>query len=361
MINFFRKIRQQLLTQNKVSKYLLYAIGEIVLVVIGILIALSINNWNEEQKNRIEEKNLLLELRTEFREKKEELEAYGRQCDGLIKNIDIYYRYTNSTTLEHDNDSLRFLVHGLTFGVGFVTPNRTLNSIENSAKIYLIKNDELRNYFKKWENTLVNLNRFHEEKEALRINDIYPMVSEYFLFKGRYTDGTVEVAVIDATNDGKGIKNFFNAPSKQNLVIRYHDIFFAAYATSGYVLSITNEVLQMIDKELMKYEDIKIEPYYSEIRVRGDAVDNELSFVILKKAGNGTWEGIVPLKEGTVTFSNRAAAIISWTGDEFPKGKLKGADFWGEPISVKKGVYKVIFDYENGTYEFIKINDKFLP
>jgi len=49
MIKFFRKIRQQLLTENKFSKYLLYAIGEIVLVVIGILIALQINNWNIER------------------------------------------------------------------------------------------------------------------------------------------------------------------------------------------------------------------------------------------------------------------------------------------------------------------------
>ena len=50
MIKFFRKIRQQLLTENKFSKYLIYAIGEIVLVVIGILIALQLNNWNEHQK-----------------------------------------------------------------------------------------------------------------------------------------------------------------------------------------------------------------------------------------------------------------------------------------------------------------------
>jgi len=49
MIKFFRKIRQRLLTENKFSKYLLYAIGEIVLVVIGILIALSINNWNQKR------------------------------------------------------------------------------------------------------------------------------------------------------------------------------------------------------------------------------------------------------------------------------------------------------------------------
>ena len=46
MIKFFRKIRQRLLTENKFSKYLLYAIGEIILVVVGILIALKINNWN---------------------------------------------------------------------------------------------------------------------------------------------------------------------------------------------------------------------------------------------------------------------------------------------------------------------------
>ena len=49
MIKFFRKIRQKLLTQNKFSKYLLYAVGEIVLVVIGILIALQINNWNQDR------------------------------------------------------------------------------------------------------------------------------------------------------------------------------------------------------------------------------------------------------------------------------------------------------------------------
>ncbi len=52
MIKFFRKIRQQLLTENKFSKYLIYAIGEIVLVVIGILIALQINNQNENRKNQ---------------------------------------------------------------------------------------------------------------------------------------------------------------------------------------------------------------------------------------------------------------------------------------------------------------------
>ncbi len=59
MIKVFRKIRQNLLTENRVSKYLLYSLGEIVLVVIGILIALSINNWNEARKLEIAELDIL--------------------------------------------------------------------------------------------------------------------------------------------------------------------------------------------------------------------------------------------------------------------------------------------------------------
>lgn len=50
MIKFFRKIRYNLMETGKTGKYLKYAIGEIILVVIGILIALSINNWNEQKK-----------------------------------------------------------------------------------------------------------------------------------------------------------------------------------------------------------------------------------------------------------------------------------------------------------------------
>jgi len=62
MIPFFRKLRKQLADDNKPLKYLRYAIGEIVLVVIGILIALSINNWNEARKDKLKEKKILVEL-----------------------------------------------------------------------------------------------------------------------------------------------------------------------------------------------------------------------------------------------------------------------------------------------------------
>jgi len=66
MIKFFRKIRQNMIRDNKVIKYLLYAIGEIILVVIGILIALSINNSNELKKTRDAEKVYLKEIKSDL-------------------------------------------------------------------------------------------------------------------------------------------------------------------------------------------------------------------------------------------------------------------------------------------------------
>ena len=65
MIKFFRKIRQNLLSEGKTGKYLKYAIGEIVLVVVGILIALQINNANERNKILIAEQQILLGLKNE--------------------------------------------------------------------------------------------------------------------------------------------------------------------------------------------------------------------------------------------------------------------------------------------------------
>jgi len=75
MIKFFRKIRQQLLTENKFSKYLLYAIGEIILVVIGILIALSINNWNETRKQSTSEKEFITSVKNDLKQDKAFIQA----------------------------------------------------------------------------------------------------------------------------------------------------------------------------------------------------------------------------------------------------------------------------------------------
>ena len=75
MFKFFRRIRQKLIVDSRFSKYLVYAIGEIVLVVIGILIALQINSWHQGNQRLAQEKILLGQLRLELLEIYEDVYA----------------------------------------------------------------------------------------------------------------------------------------------------------------------------------------------------------------------------------------------------------------------------------------------
>jgi hypothetical protein len=90
MIPFFRKIRKTLADDNKPIKYMRYAIGEIVLVVIGILIALQINNWNEQRKAKIDEKDLygriLVDLQIDENRINEHIVYYNKDQE-ILNNI----------------------------------------------------------------------------------------------------------------------------------------------------------------------------------------------------------------------------------------------------------------------------------
>jgi len=110
MIKFFRKIRQKLLTENKFNKYLIYAIGEIVLVVIGILIALSINNWNEARKIKKEEKNLYVQIIKDLDEEYSLLQNHLNISESLKATFKNFYEYSVGKTdsLKLDNPVLLF-------------------------------------------------------------------------------------------------------------------------------------------------------------------------------------------------------------------------------------------------------------
>ncbi|RNC92081.1 MAG: hypothetical protein ED555_02945 [Allomuricauda sp.] len=90
MIKFFRRIRQKLLSENRFSKYLIYALGEIILVMIGILLALQVNNWNEGKKAKANEIKLLQELRKDVAFSVSELDTvvfYNQKTVNYLKQI----------------------------------------------------------------------------------------------------------------------------------------------------------------------------------------------------------------------------------------------------------------------------------
>jgi hypothetical protein len=86
MLHFFRRIRQRLLTENRFTKYLLYAIGEILLVVIGILIALQVNNWNESRIDHLKETKILMDLRDDLLETEDQFLQHLNFYDEVIQH-----------------------------------------------------------------------------------------------------------------------------------------------------------------------------------------------------------------------------------------------------------------------------------
>ncbi|EDY85025.1 hypothetical protein VDG1235_4659 [Verrucomicrobiia bacterium DG1235] len=128
MLKFFRKIRQKLLAEGKLKSYTFYAIGEIILVVVGILIALQINNWNEVRKERAREVDMLLELREAL---SRDSTNFRRVVEDLVRSQKAYERlmeFANSEPME--DEELRE-----TLGTAFVIYNlRPLASAYETLK-----------------------------------------------------------------------------------------------------------------------------------------------------------------------------------------------------------------------------------
>ena len=140
MIKFFRKIRQKLLTENKFSKYLLYAIGEIFLVVIGILIALQINNWNERQKNIISRNELLNAVHKECIINKEKLNFIKEQLTKSFNNVDELMGMFPINIKTVNLDTLRVKIRGSFSDWTFEPLSARINFLLNSSAFNLIDN-----------------------------------------------------------------------------------------------------------------------------------------------------------------------------------------------------------------------------
>jgi hypothetical protein len=145
MIKFFRKIRQKMLTENKFSKYLLYAIGEIILVVIGILIALQINNWNENKTERKFEKRMLTELKVALDNDLKTIENYEKIAKSWQKsNIYLVKAMLEKEKATLDKDSVVYhldYIYGL--GLAFIYNNGPYEALKSSG-LDKIEDDELR-------------------------------------------------------------------------------------------------------------------------------------------------------------------------------------------------------------------------
>lgn len=163
MLKIFGKIRQKLLQDNKTGSYLKYATGEVLLVVIGILIAFQVNNWNEQRKNRMYEVTMLEEVQRELINDSENI----KNLIPYLKSVQHSFRELAVMKNDHDHNLDSLDIHLLRvrgYGITLKVNKSPFEAIK-SAGLDRISNQDIRN-------NLSSLYGYHIESIEEWINEV---------------------------------------------------------------------------------------------------------------------------------------------------------------------------------------------
>jgi hypothetical protein len=176
MVSFLRKIRQKLLSQNRVTRYLAYAVGEIALVMIGILLALQVNTWNEERNMANKQERQFRLIRQEMANNLVLLEQEEEKLSTRLEKQLQFFQLVNSKSV---NDSIseeefnQLLWQAFNKRVETPIENAALNELISSGGLKDIKNDSIKKFLASWDSRLNDLkmqeNRITETDKAYNL------------------------------------------------------------------------------------------------------------------------------------------------------------------------------------------------
>lgn len=136
--------------KNKTGKYLKYAIGEIVLVVIGILIALQINNWNEKRLEINQEKITLSNLNEEFLDNLRDLDSINAKLSNTIGAMEHLFAMFNNDKIEYSSTTLDSIISKTLTSPTWKPSEFVLNDLKNSGGLSKLRNKELKKLLFQW-------------------------------------------------------------------------------------------------------------------------------------------------------------------------------------------------------------------
>lgn len=181
MLKFFRKIRRKLLYEGNLKRYLIYAVGEIMLVVIGILIALQVNNWNERSKDVVKSHEILLEIKENIHFNSSQFIAEIKEEKKVIKSIDIVLE--NISKLKQYNDSLEFHFYYIGYWPGSSRKSSGYETLKSQG-VELIKSTALRQaVIDLYEKTYNELAEIVLEARADHGASMVPIFTELFMIQ----------------------------------------------------------------------------------------------------------------------------------------------------------------------------------
>lgn len=354
MINFFRKTRRNLATENKFGRYLRYAIGEVILIMLGIFMALQLQNWNA---NRKQEKQFKTTLEQLYNTLNDDQWHYNNEII-RFKNV---IQVTDSLLNINEDNQEQDLIMGIWYLSMFNNedyPSESIQIIENLK--YNSGNPEQSNLVKQ----LLSYNKLISVKSKSAIS-IVNEVPDYLLQRSIAFPG------FNYEEQGRGLifdSTYYNTEDFKNAIALLQDKEFRSHVKSQR----TQRAFQVLDYKSLRndaksiiriikdyHPDAKL--LFQDVGIIGTSIDGfddvgaRSTPMILVDKENSIWEIELYLKVGAVKFRCRDSWAINWGGDSFPKGDANRE--WEDIEVSEAGNYRVILNLTENTYEFIKLDD----
>lgn len=344
MLPIFRKIRKKMALDNKPIQYLRYAIGEIILVVIGILIALQVNNWNEKRKNFAKYKAVLEQIYTVLDQDIQEMENVEHLLNQKASLIDSLLYHKPEMDLKLLPSLLYYIdafpesfISEASYQMNFLEfdqENIAQNSLSKSISTYSSGKLDFKPFSTKHLTQLLSQQNLPEPSLLFgfsSLNHYEEIDPNFFTQEHRETAFKLidDIQVVNALKSALS-QNGLSIIMVQN---KKYD-------------ALTN--LYLIKKF---YPDVKL--LYQNIGVVGVATKfnnyNDNIPLNLINPELSIWEGTVKLNEGSVKFRDGNSWLANWGGDSFPDGSAK---WFGENIRVKPGYYHITINLTEKSYHF---------
>lgn len=348
MVTFFRHIRQRLIGEKRLRKYLLYATGEIILVVIGILIALQINNWNLNRQKKLLFNNSLEQLYNSIKIDTESLVfaiEYTKDqvslIDSLLKDPQIFTPEQLPIILYYLDQDFNIEQHNLETGALI---NTLQYNPQDPRQREIAK--ELTSYSSFHSQGRNNTNR--ELTNLLGSHNI-PNPNTSFGFSS-YDDFREVDTTFYKKQDLETTANLIKTEKVRALLLSLKAQ--KEFRVDVEYFTFLNDGLSMLNVIRNYNPDVKL--LYHNVGILGSAFPTGWDKSIPMELTNSEkqiWEADVFLNDGDVKFRTRDSWLVNWGGKDFPKGKTI---YFGDNIEVKKGYYHVVLNLIDNTYEFTK-------
>ena len=260
MLNFLRKLRrkntlsnsnQTMASPSTTARYLKYALGEIILVVIGILIALSINNWNQRRLAKQEETKLLQSIKVDFERTKSELQQLNVRRDESLYNFNELIKVRNSGDFSNQVHIDTLLAKAL-FTPTYNDVTSSISVVINSGKINLLSSDTLKSQLLAWPVQIENLIEREEDARVITNNEWIPFAQSYTAVNDWFKHFNFPGLAAKERNSkvSKDYKGLFSDRNFENTITKLELLYTAGKMRTNSLIGSADQIIKTIERDL---------------------------------------------------------------------------------------------------------------